>query len=117
MESCAPSPQISPGVGAVVELDAGEAACQLAAARDPADGAALVKQVDGVKQLLALLLDQAHTQDLALVIRDKLGGQHLRELKSGRAVEHQREFELGVREFQLKFGVQKGKIPAPAVRT
>lgn len=39
----------SPCVWAVVELDAWEAACELAAARDPADGAALVKQVDGVK--------------------------------------------------------------------
>lgn len=70
-------PSNLPGIWAVVELDSWEAACELAATRDPADGAALVKEVGGVEQLLALLLDQAHAQDLALVIGNKLSGQHL----------------------------------------
>ena len=55
----------------------GEGAGQLAAAGDPADGRALVKEVGGVEQLLALLLDQAHAQVLALLVGDELRGQHL----------------------------------------
>mmetsp|Transcript_5430 Transcript_5430/g.18886 ORF Transcript_5430/g.18886 Transcript_5430/m.18886 type:complete len:398 (-) Transcript_5430:65-1258(-) len=67
-----------PRVRAVEELDARVRARELAAARDPADGRALVVQVHGVKELDALLLDHAHAQDLALVVvRDELRGQHL----------------------------------------
>uniref|UniRef100_A0A1J3DGT8 Uncharacterized protein n=2 Tax=Noccaea caerulescens TaxID=107243 RepID=A0A1J3DGT8_NOCCA len=65
-------------VGAVEHLDAGEGAGQLAAAGDPGHGGALVKQVDRVEQLLAVLHDQAHAQDLALLlVGHQLGGQHL----------------------------------------
>lgn len=56
----------------------GEGAGQLAAAGDPGHGGALVKQVHRVKQLLAVLHDQAHAQDLALLlVGHQLGGQHL----------------------------------------
>ena len=73
------------GVGAVEHLDAGVGAGELAAAGDPRDGGPLVKEVGGVKQLLALLLDQAHAQDLALLlVGHQLGGQHLRARGGGR---------------------------------
>ena len=66
------------GVWAIKELDAGEGAGELAAAGDPADGGALVKEEAGVEQLDALLLNQAHTQHLALLlVRDQLCWQHL----------------------------------------
>ena len=66
------------GVGAVVELDAGEGARDLAAAGDPGDGGPLVEEVHRVEELLALLLDEAHAQDLALrLVWDQLRGQDL----------------------------------------
>lgn len=63
------------GVRSVEELDAGEGAGELAAAGDPADGGALVKEEARVEELDALLLDEAHAQHLALLlIRNQLGG-------------------------------------------
>ena len=65
-------------VRAVVELNAGEGARDLAATWDPGDGGALVEEVDGVEELLALLLDEAHAQHLALLlVGDQLRGQYL----------------------------------------
>ena len=62
----------------VVELDARERARQLAPARDPRDRRALVEQERRAEQLLALLLDQAHPQDLALLlVGHELRRQHL----------------------------------------
>ena len=66
------------GVGAVEELDAGERAGELAAAGDPGDGGALIKQEGGLEEVDALLLNEAHAQHLALLlIRYELGRQHL----------------------------------------
>ena len=66
------------GVRAIEELDAREGAGELAAAGDPGDGGALVKEEAGVEELDALLLDEAHTQHLALLlIGNQLCGQHL----------------------------------------
>jgi hypothetical protein len=68
----------APLVRAVVELDARERAGKLAAARDPGDGGALVEEVHRVN-LAVLLLDHAHTKDLAfLLVREELGGEDLR---------------------------------------
>ena len=65
-------------VRAIEELDAGEGAGELAAARDPGDGGALIEEVGGLEELDALLLDEAHPQHLALLlIRDQLRWQHL----------------------------------------
>ena len=65
-------------VGAVVNLHAGVAAGELAAAGDPRDGGTLIEEESGVEQLLALLLDETHAQDLALLlVGDELGGEHL----------------------------------------
>lgn len=66
------------GVWSIEELNAGEGTCELAAARDPRNGGALVKKEAGVEELDALLLNEAHSQYLALLlIRDELGWQHL----------------------------------------
>lgn len=66
------------GVRPIEELDAGEGAGELAAARDPRDGGALVEEEAGVEELDTLLLDEAHTQHLALLlVRNQLRGQHL----------------------------------------
>ena len=55
-------------VGAVGELDARVGAGQLLAARRPLDGRALVEEVGGVEVRLALLLDELHLEDLALLL-------------------------------------------------
>ena len=66
------------GVRAIEEFDAGEGAGELATAGDPGDGGALVKKEAGVEELDALLLDEAHTQHLALLlVGNQLSGQHL----------------------------------------
>lgn len=66
------------GVRAVKELDAGEGAGELAAAGDPRDGGALIEQEGGLEEVDPLLLDEAHTQHLALLlIWYELGWQHL----------------------------------------
>ena len=68
-------------VRAVLEFDAGEGAGELAAAGNPGNGAALIKEVGGVIQLDALLLDHPHSQHLALLLTgDELGGQHLQQI-------------------------------------
>lgn len=65
-------------VWAVRELDAREGAGQLAAARDPRNGGALVEEVGRVEEVDTLLLDHARSEDLALiVVGDELGRQHL----------------------------------------
>mmetsp|Transcript_6980 Transcript_6980/g.42763 ORF Transcript_6980/g.42763 Transcript_6980/m.42763 type:complete len:249 (-) Transcript_6980:434-1180(-) len=65
-------------VWAVEELDTRVTACQLAAARNPADGGTLVVEVHRGEVFHALLLDHPHAQHLALiVIRNQLGWQHL----------------------------------------
>ena len=66
------------GVRPIEELDAGEGAGELTTTWNPRNGGALVKQEAGVEELDALLLDQAHSQNLALLlIWDQLSGQHL----------------------------------------
>lgn len=66
------------GVRSIEEFDAREGASELAAAGNPRDGGSLVKQEAGVEELDTLLLDESHTQDLALLlIRNQLSGQHL----------------------------------------
>lgn len=62
----------------VKELDAGKGAGEFAATGDPGNGRALIKEKAGVEELDALLLDEAHTQHLALLlIGNELSGQHL----------------------------------------
>ena len=66
------------GVRSVEELDAREGASELAATGDPRDGGSLIEQEAGVEELDPLLLDESHTQHLALLlIRDQLSRQHL----------------------------------------
>ena len=66
------------GVRPIEELDPWEGAGELTTTGDPRNGGALVKQEAGVEELDALLLDQAHSQNLALLlIWDQLSGQHL----------------------------------------
>ncbi len=66
------------GVRSIEELDAREGASELAATGNPRDGGSLVKQEAGVEELDTLLLDESHTQHLALLlIRNQLSGQHL----------------------------------------
>jgi hypothetical protein len=66
------------GVGTIVQLNAGVAASQLAAARDPADGGTFIEQVRRVEEFLAFLLDETNTKNLAfLLIGNELRGQHL----------------------------------------
>ena len=66
------------GVRSIEELDAREGASELAATGDPRDGGALVEQEAGVEELDPLLLDESHTQHLALLlIRNQLSRQHL----------------------------------------
>mmetsp|Transcript_4334 Transcript_4334/g.9805 ORF Transcript_4334/g.9805 Transcript_4334/m.9805 type:complete len:407 (+) Transcript_4334:94-1314(+) len=67
-----------PRVRSVEHFEARVRARELASARDPRDGGALVEQVRGVEHLLALLLDHAHAQNLAVGISgDELRGEHL----------------------------------------
>ena len=67
-----------PLIRAVVELDAGERAGELAAARDPRDGGALIEEVHRVHGLVLVGLDHLHAEDLALLlIGDELRWQHL----------------------------------------
>ena len=66
------------GIRSVEHLDAREATSQLASTRHPRNRASLVEEVGRVEQFLALLLDQAHTEDLTLLlVRDELGRQNL----------------------------------------
>ena len=66
------------GVRSIEELDAREGASELATTGDPGDGGSLVKQEAGVEELDTLLLDESHTQHLALLlIRNQLSRQHL----------------------------------------
>ena len=55
-------------VGAVGELDARVGAGQLLAARRPLDRRALVEEVGRVEVRLALLLDELHLEDFALLL-------------------------------------------------
>lgn len=65
-------------VRAIVHLNAGETASELAAAGDPADGRAFIEQEGRVKQLLALLLDETHAQNLTLsLVGYQLSGKYL----------------------------------------
>ncbi len=66
------------GVRSVEELDAREGASELAATGDPRNGGALIEQEAGVEELDPLLLDESHTQHLALLlVRNQLSRQHL----------------------------------------
>jgi len=66
------------GVRSIEELDARERASKLAATGNPRDGGSLVEQEAGVEELDTLLLDESHTQHLALLlIRNQLSRQHL----------------------------------------
>eukprot|EP00968_Pinguiococcus_pyrenoidosus_P021712 scaffold2893_cov254-Pinguiococcus_pyrenoidosus.AAC.22 len=68
---------VEPGVRSVGHLDARVGARELAAARHPGDGGALVEEVGRLEGVLALGLDEAHLEDLALVVVHEIGGEHL----------------------------------------